>query len=206
MQSVTSNIVIGIVTGLITATVLLIVKSIFFASFLPWYRQVMYRGLKIEGSWHSISRAQKVLIEINQACEKLTGKATVLLAKDNIPESTRQRLEIDDIRTFDVKGEISERFVSLQLKHTDRSRLGVVNYLLQVDGDGTKLTGKANWYAPLGSGIHSGSETFYRDEARAQRSMEREQVEDSVSYLELEAIEESAIKDAASSGGNETNK
>ena len=195
MLSVTFNIVVGIVTGLLTATILLILKSLFFSSFLPWYRQVMYRGLKIEGSWHSVSRTQKVLIELNQSCEALTGKATVLLSKDGFPKEIRDGIEIDDIRTFDVKGEVSERFVSLQLKHTDRSRLGVVSYLLQIDGDGTKLSGKASWYAPLASGVHAGSETFYRDESRAIRAKDRERTRASVSFVELEQVEEAEIEE-----------
>ncbi|WP_345868784.1 hypothetical protein [Shewanella algae] len=203
MLSVTVNIVLGIVTGLLTATILLILKSLFFSSFLPWYRQVMYKGLKIEGSWYSVSRAQKVLIELNQSCETLTGKATVLLSKDGIPKEMIDGIEIDDIRTFDVKGEVSERFVSLQLKHTDRSRLGVVSYLLQIDGDGTKLSGKSSWYAPLISDIHAGSETFYRDESRAIRAKDRERTRASVSFAELEQVEIEEIGDQVE---EETNK
>lgn len=167
METVTWNIVIGIVAGLITASVLLILKTLFTNSFVPWYRQVMFKGLNLSGSWHSAVSGQKMLLEIKQSCEKLGGKATVQLIKNDFHESARDGLHLDDIRTFDVIGEVSERFVSLKLKHTDTTRIGIVTFLLQIDGDGTRLSGKGCWYAPLSSQIASGERVFYRDEARA---------------------------------------
>lgn len=169
LNSVSLNIVIGIVTGLLTASCLLIIKSLFLNSFLPWYRHIMFKGLDLRGSWHSADRSQKILLELNQSCDKLSGKATVHLSKDDFNESLRDELHIDDIRTFDVQGEASERFVSIRLKHTDRTRIGLVTYLLQVDGDGTRLSGQGCWYSPLASKISSGNQVFYRDEARAIR-------------------------------------
>jgi len=212
MQSITMNLIVGIVTGLLTASVLLIIKSLFFSSFLPWYRQVMYKGLKISGNWHSVSHSQKILLEINQHCEYLSGKATVLLSPEAFPEGIREQIDIDDIRTFDVKGKISERFVSLQLNHTDRARLGVISYLLQIDGDGTKLSGKGSWYAPLASSIHAGSEVFYRDESRAKIVAMAQHKRNSVNFSELEVSDDNDVVDDAElveteeGLSNETNK
>lgn len=190
MQSLTFNIVAGIVTGLITAALLLVLRSLFFGSFLPWYRHVMFKGFQLDGSWYSVKRSQKVLLELNQNCEKITGKATVHLSKDSFGPKIQERLQIDDIRTFDVMGEVFERFVILRLKHTNRSRLGIVTYLLQIDGDGTKLTGQGSWYAPIGSGIQSGSEVFYRDESRAIKAKERERRQLAMEFVEMEADED----------------
>ena len=167
MQDITWNIVIGVVAGLLTASVLLVLKSLFINSLIPWYRQVMFNGLNLSGSWHSAGSTQKMLLEIKQSCEKLSGKATVHLVKENFHESVRDDLHLDDIRTFDVVGEVSERFVSLRLRHTDTTRIGIVTFLLQVDGDGTRLSGQGCWYTPLVSQIASGERIFYRDEARA---------------------------------------
>ncbi|TAK65099.1 hypothetical protein [Methylobacter sp.] len=178
MEAITWNIVIGVVTGLITASVLLIFKSIFMNSFVPWYRQIMFKGLNLSGSWHSAVNGQKMLLEIKQSCEKLSGKATVHLMKNDFHESERHGLHLDDIRTFDVIGEVSERFVSLRLKHTDTTRIGIVTFLLQIDGDGTRMSGQGCWYAPLTSKIASGERVFYRDEARATKVSQKQTIEE----------------------------
>lgn len=170
MQSVSFNIVLGIVTGLLTASVLLILKHLFLNSFLPWYRQTMYKGIDLEGNWYLYTDTQKTLLELKQTCESLTGKATVQVNDLNDLSIDRHDLHIDDIRTFDIKGSISERFVLLKLQHTNHSRLGIVTYLLQIDGDGTKLKGQGCWYAPLASDIISGDAIFYRNEERAVKS------------------------------------
>ncbi|MGZ5050192.1 MAG: hypothetical protein ACXWF8_03170 [Methylobacter sp.] len=195
MENITWNIVIGIVTGLITASVLLIFKSLFVNSFVPWYRQVMFKGVNLSGSWYSVGTRQKILLEIKQSCEKLSGKATVYLIKDDFHKSGKEDLHLDDIRTFDVIGEIAERFVLLKLKHSDMTRIGIVTFLLQVDGDGTKLSGNGCWYSPVVSRISSGERVFYRDEGRATKISRKQSKEendeiDLNSDLELEHCSE----------------
>lgn len=168
MQDITWTIAVGVITGLLTASLLLIIKSLFLNSFLPWYRQTMYRGVDLNGSWYSCSGSQKVLLEIEQNCERVSGKATAQLMRDTIPDEHIDSYHLDDIRTFDIEGEVSERFVSLRLKHTDKKRLGIVTFLLQVEGDGTKLMGQGCWYTPNASLIASGERIFYRSEERAE--------------------------------------
>lgn len=172
MESISTTIVIGIVTGLVTASILLILKSLFFNSFLPWYRQFMYRGVNLSGSWHRCTNVQKTLLELNQVCETITGKATIQMF-DELPKEIRPELHIDDIRTFDVTGFVAERFVSLTFWNTDKTRLGLSIYLLQVDGDGTMLSGQTCRYAPMVSEIRSGPATFYRDSARMMREFDK---------------------------------
>ena len=179
MQPISLNIIIGVVAGLLTASFLLVIKSLILNSFFPWYRNAMFKGIDLNGSWHSVSSHQKVLLEIKQSCEMLSGKATVHLTRSNAKSPSGDPLHIDDIRTFDIKGEVSERFVSLKLKHTDRSRVGLVTYLLQVDGDGTKLSGGGCWYSPLASCISSGHASFYRDETRAVKQYQQNVTEKS---------------------------
>ena len=168
LSDISENIIVGIVTGLITASLLLVIKHLFTNSFMPWYRQIMFKGTDLSGSWYSVKVGQKILLEINQSCEVLTGKATVQLHSKN----EKNNLHLDDIRTFDVSGEISERFVSLTFKHTDKTRLGLVALLLQVDGDGTKLSGQGCWYAPLTATVNSGNRVFHRNETRANEELD----------------------------------
>lgn len=172
-----SVIILGIITGLITAAVLLVIKSLFVNSFIPWYRQIMFKGGDLSGTWYSVENTQKILLELNQSCAKLSGKATVQLLANIQDNKRRDELHLDDVRTFDVSGEVSERFISLIFKHTDKKRLGLVSLLLQVEGDGTKLSGQGCWYAPVMSKIASGNRVFHREEARAHQILKKKNEE-----------------------------
>lgn len=161
MQNTTESIFLGVIAGLLTSTTLLVAKSIFLNTLLPLYRQFMYRGVHIDGTWYHVNSTQKLMLELKQNCEKLSGKATLQWA------SEENHFHIDSIRTFDVTGQIETRFITLTFRHTDRSRLGIITCLLQIDGDGTILSGQRCWYAPLVSKINSGDIRIYRNEQRA---------------------------------------
>lgn len=160
-MSSSSEIIVGVVAGLLASAVLAGVKSAFFGLLVPWYRATTYKGIVISGAWHRLSKAQSTLVEIEQSCERLKGKATVT----NLHHD--KKVELDDIRTFDIQGYVQERFVILNLKCTDRSRLGVVTFLLQIMGDGTQLSGASSWYAPLMSEVNCGLVNFFREPKRA---------------------------------------
>lgn len=155
------EIVIGVLAGLLTSVVLALLRKAVHEWIIPWYRLVTYKGLLLEGSWFRVANSQKTLLEIKRECERLSGKATATSFHQNAG------LHIDDIRTFDLEGYIYGRFVIITLKNTDRSRLGVVSFLLQIEGDGTCLKGASSWYAPLMSSIRFGDVAFFRSEERA---------------------------------------
>lgn len=161
MTPVTYSITVGIIAGIGTAAVLFVINKLFNNTFVPWYRKLMYQGFNIAGKWHSNSLpVQKIVLELNQVCQFIKGKATYVL-------ETEEEHDIDTIRTFDVTGEIKDRIVILNLKHTDPSRLGFVTFLLEVAGDGTLIEGVSAAYSPATNGISSSSFSFYRDERKA---------------------------------------
>lgn len=156
-----SEIFIGVLAGLLTSALLVLLNKLTVNVFFPWYREWSYAGLRIDGTWYRIAKAQKTVLEISQSATKLSGRATVIktLQGDDV--------KIDDIRMFDVTGWIDNRFVVLQLKQADRAKLGAITYLLGISGDGTELDGAVQWYAPLANAIHHGDVQLFRDEHRA---------------------------------------
>jgi hypothetical protein len=54
--------------------------------------------------------------------------------------------DLEQIRTFRFFGTITDRFMELTLCHRDRSRIGIVTYLLKVVGDGHRMRGSAAYY------------------------------------------------------------
>lgn len=162
----TENVVIGVISGLVTASVLLVMKSLLTNTFIPWYRQMIYKGINIEGSWFQYSYGQKILLELKQKCDSLSGKATIL-------DLSQDYEHYDNIKTYDVQGYIAERFVVLNYTHTDQRRIGQISELLQIDGDGTIISGQASWYAPRASEIISGDSKYYRNEDAARKYYEK---------------------------------
>lgn len=135
---------------------------------MPWYRQFVYRGINLNGSWYARTIRQKILLEIRQSCENLKGQATISLLHDNPDVPSDHDKKIDNVSMFDIQGVVSERFVSLNLWNTNTKRLGVVTYLLQVVGDGSRLEGKCCWYSLKTSEIDGGDACFHRDELSAE--------------------------------------
>jgi len=135
-------------------------------SVIPWYQHLIYKGINLEGAWYLQTESQKILLEIKQNSESITGKATAHALN-------QKKDHFDDLKTFDVKGSINERFLLLTLLHTDTKRIGIVTQLLQIEGDGTLMKGTGSWYAPRKSKIVSGDVEYYRNEISAKDECEK---------------------------------
>ena len=133
--------ILGIVSGIFTSAILFVLSKVFSQVLLPWYRNLIYTGTDISGEWYCYGRDlfQNAKFELIQQASILCGRATYIHSDD-------EDLEIEKIRTFSVTGIIDERFVQLTLKHVDRSRLGLISYLLEVQGDGRRLVGAGCFY------------------------------------------------------------
>ena len=155
-MSISESIFVGVLSGVITSVLLYILLSVTQKIILPWYQSLIYKGISIEGEWCclKISPTQDAYYTINQKASNLGGTATIV---DHDAQT-----QFDTIRTFTLKGDISDRFVKFSMKHTDHNRLGSSVYLLQVGGDGTELKGEECWYAIDSSQIKSKSTTLTR--------------------------------------------
>lgn len=170
MDEKTLNIALGVFSGVLTSAFMYLANVLLTKSFIPWYRQIMYKGIDLNGEWHEQTEIQSILLELKQECERITGKAT-MQTKNSAP-----LCGIDDIRTFDVTGKVSQRFITLTLHHTNSQRLGIITYLIQVVGDGSELMGESCWYAPNASRITSGTTHMFREKSRAQVSLTEDKV------------------------------
>ncbi|MBS4149291.1 hypothetical protein D7U70_05160 [Pseudomonas balearica] len=105
--------------------------------------------------------AQEITFDLKQSANVIAGTAQ-FHTKSRKPNSS-----YEDIRTFSIEGRIEDRFVSLFLKHTDRQRLGINNYLLEVVGDGRHLKGVFCFYGLNNHTITSSQQNLWRDKASA---------------------------------------
>lgn len=156
------NVIIGIVAGILTSAIIFLIVRLFNDSFLPWYRQYLYHGINIGGTWHCHSTlTQKIVLELTQNCQNVRGSAIVVMDDEHREEG------IDSLRVFNVSGEIKDRFLLLKMNGKDNKRLGILSILMEVSGNGSVLSGISTAYNPSRSQIEPHFKSFYRSETLA---------------------------------------
>jgi len=145
MSDVTSNIIIGVVSGVFTCIFWLIVVKVFENIAIPWYKKLIYSGIDISGEWFFYGKefAQTAKIEIKQDADRIYGIATYIDTGDEIDT------DLEAIRVFNIEGFVKERFVNMVLVHNNKARVGMVTYLLEVVGDGRKMVGAGSYYCVI---------------------------------------------------------
>jgi hypothetical protein len=138
VDSISTSIIVGVISGILTSALIFLAVSIFNSILIPWYQAIIYRGVNISGEWikEQTNSIQKANFIFEQKAHKIKGLATFFV--EDAPA--------EEIRTFVVDGEISERFVILILKHKDRQRLGVSTFLLEIVSDGRTMQGYSSAY------------------------------------------------------------
>ena len=144
--SISSQIVLGVVSGVVASTLVFLFTVIWKKHLVPWYEQRVYNGVSIQGAWTLVDSApqeasthewtQLETLEITQAAQHLQGTLT-LAPKPGIESA---------VIALGVAGEISDRFVSLLMKSPSRSRIAYGVMLGQVVGEGNRIEGQAAFY------------------------------------------------------------
>ena len=72
----TESIIVGIVSGLITGSLLFLLGQLFRKAFIPWYREFIYDGILVGGTWYvqstDPSHHRDITIELTQHALYLT--------------------------------------------------------------------------------------------------------------------------------------
>ena len=139
-NSLTSNIIIGILTGILTTALLYLISKIFMDLVMPWYRSVKYTGIDVSSVWETKqdfeSSLEYSLLNLSQRADKLNGLWTISITKNGSDEN--------EIKTFTVEGEIEDRFALLTSKNTDKRQIGIGTMLIEAVGNGFELLGCEN--------------------------------------------------------------
>ena len=155
-----SQILIGIISGLVTSVITLVFVVLWQGTIVPWHEARVYTGIDIGGSWTLNEAArrgpewsQKEVLELNQTAHHLAG-SQVLTPKADDDGSPR---------SLAIVGKIRDRFVVLQFTSTDNRRIGYGALLAQVCGEGTRLDGAALYYDVNDQKIMSAPVTYTRE-------------------------------------------
>lgn len=157
-DSLTSNIIIGILTGILTTALLYLISRMFIDWVLPWYRSVKYTGIDVSGVWETKqefdSSKEYSLLNLSQKADKLTGLWTISITQNGSDEN--------EIKTFDVEGTIEDRFALLTSKNTDKRQIGIGTMLIEAVGNGFELNGCETWYSVDNKEIKADKISFSR--------------------------------------------
>lgn len=142
-MSIAETIFLGIISGLLVSAFAYIAAKIFCKIILPWYQQLIYKGLDISGQWfenHHYLNAliQESTITLKQVAHKVKGEIIVV-------KKTNQNA-ILDTKAFDFEGSFYDNFLNINCWNKNKKQLGTNNYLLSVSGDGSGFKGIKCWY------------------------------------------------------------
>jgi hypothetical protein len=143
------SLLIGVVSGIITAAIIHLLVLLFNKVLLPWYRQFVYRGVDIQGKWEENldfgnGNTQIMTIELSQEAHAIAGSITIV--KSTNKQITRTEMML-------LKGTVKDRLFNGTIIPVDKKRVGISTILLEIIGDGTRMRGSASWYDVIAARI-----------------------------------------------------
>jgi hypothetical protein len=147
------SLVVGIVSGILTSALIYLFVLIFTRIVLPWYRQLLYRGIEIQGEWTSSTDLGSGLIEegsieLRQKADSVSGDLSLTKCQDG---------KIIKTETMRLTGRLKDRFLFASISPVKKSRLGIGTTLLEIVGDGSEMRGCESWYDIGTKSIMSGN-------------------------------------------------
>ena len=137
-----------IILGIMTTAFLFMLKWLFFEVFLPQYREWIYKGLSIGGTWKSRFPAdrdpEKVfceeVIEVKQLADHISGSISYAELRVGGNSIIQQK-------QFAFEGTFVDSILSAQYWNSNRKDNGRGTFCLMVK-DGGRLAGKYSWLDP----------------------------------------------------------
>ena len=145
-----ANLIWGIVAGILTSGVLLLMGLILKRIIIPWYQALVYQGVDLEGIW-----VQTLDTEWAQYHYQLTLKQHAHALKGLMTITKSGSKGSDYVQNFDVIGSAWEGFVTINMKSTDRKSLSFATALLKVGNRGAFLEGHMSYRGSTSSEVES---------------------------------------------------
>lgn len=128
--------IIGVTSGLVTSLIVFVLQLYYFRVLLPWFEELLYRDLKIEGRWlveYPEGKEFTEAIELNRQGHRVTGTVTVTGGPDRG-------------RVYAFEGTFKNLILTLSFAGRDGTRLDRGTYTLQAKNNGQHLQGYSTFY------------------------------------------------------------
>ncbi|EDY84603.1 hypothetical protein VDG1235_4235 [Verrucomicrobiia bacterium DG1235] len=161
MEEISINLILGIVSGIITSFLIFAALQVIQKIVLPWYKDLTYSDLVIDGDWEDVTDGdvevtQRILHKLDQKGNSITG--------------VTELIDESGSKTMEVTGFVRNGTVVLNFQRKDKQKLGVMTYLLKAVEDGSKLSGHALWYDISSSEIRSIENSLVRKDRSVQKA------------------------------------
>lgn len=131
------NIVLGVVSGVLTSALLLVLGTLYVRVLVPWLKAIRYQGVDVSGSYSAdLMNApdepkSHVSLTLVQNAYELSGTFHLINRKPG------NEFEL----TYEVRGRLWDSYLSISLVPVDRRITSVANALLRIGGGGVILEG-----------------------------------------------------------------
>lgn len=149
MLDISGSIIVGVVSGIITSSLIWLVVILFRKVFLPWYQSCTYQGLKISGTWvgmysepYSVGGVSTTddpdyTISIRQSGHTVSG---------SIIRNKTQNKE-RDVKEFTFQGVFRDGNLVVRYVPKDETRLGLGSFVMMLTNDGRTFEGRSVFVA-----------------------------------------------------------
>ena len=158
-MDVSNSIIIGVLSGVLSTTLLFLLSKFTSQILIPWYQNLIYNGTNIGGVWY----AQLYFDDGSKAEYKLAIKQNATKLNATMIYVYSQEGKSSEIKNFKLSGYIKERFIHLNGVNIDNRQIGIVSYLFEFIGNGNVLKGEYSCYDTSDCQINSFSKTFVRE-------------------------------------------
>jgi hypothetical protein len=133
-ETIVLSIVIGAVSGVLTAALIWIIKYLFTDHFLPFYQATVYKGSSIQGTWVAY------VYENNQRKDAI---ATILVKQfaHSIQATYTMHFGNNEHLVFECTGEYWEGYLSIRGKSHLQTNYNILTALLRLRDNGGILQG-----------------------------------------------------------------
>jgi hypothetical protein len=164
-STVAGALVWGVVAGVATSALLLLLSEMFKKIVIPWYQDLVYKGVDLRGKWGAQRTFPSQIIYhyslvLKQTANTLSGLMTI--SKMNSQPGPPGGHLGDYVQGFEVKGTTWEGFVTLNMTSDDRRNLSFVTSLLQVRNRGQALVGHMAYRSSVADQVDSEDITWTR--------------------------------------------
>ncbi len=129
---------IGIISGLVTFLIVLLIKNVWERWFLPWYENKIYRDIRLDGHWET-----KFFREEDEEAQE---RATIYQKAHRV----RGTIIYDysgGVREYEFTGQVRNLLLTAEYGLKGPSSLDRGAFALAVKEDGRKLEGYLSWYS-----------------------------------------------------------
>lgn len=140
-MTIEESIILGVVSGVLTAVFIFLAKEFWIKILLPWYQGFRYQGADISGSWFAeykddAENSKSIYsVVLKQSAHKVMGSMQFTFVSDT------RKFNID----YNLTGEYWEGYLNLTCRSKDRKMYSHGSMFLKLINNGSGLLGQFNF-------------------------------------------------------------